>query len=120
MGERREPTTVDVRRRPDLSVPEKRRFGKSTQTCEEALRQYRAGSSQAEISRRLKLSPLQVRYLLMQQRVQDGEVPAVAPTLTAIRKALEDGGEFSSSAWVACRAGVVETFVVRARSESSG
>jgi hypothetical protein len=120
MYERRERTTVDMRRHPDLSVSEKRRFGKSPQTCAEALRRFRAGSSQAEIARWLKLSPLQVRYMLMQERVEDGEVSAVAPTTSAIGKALEDGGEFGSSAWVACRPGVVENYVVRARSESPG
>jgi hypothetical protein len=113
-------TTVDMRRHPDLSVREKRRFGKSPQTCAEALRRHRAGTSEAEIARWLKLGPNQVRYLLMQERVEDGEVSAVAPTASAIRKALEDGGEFGSSAWVACRAGVVENDVVRARSESPG
>jgi hypothetical protein len=39
---------------------------------------------------------------------------------SAIRKALEDGGELGGSAWVACRAGVVQDYVVRARSESPG
>jgi hypothetical protein len=47
-------------------------------------------------------------------------VPAVAPTASATRNALEDGGEFAGSAWVACRAGVVQNYVVRARSESPG
>jgi hypothetical protein len=120
MPERSERTTLDMRRHPQLSVREKRRFGKSAQTCEEALRRHHAGSSQAEIASWLELSPLQVRYLLMQQRVEDGEVPTVAPSLPAIRKALEDGGEFGSSAWVACRADVVENFVVHARSEGLG
>jgi hypothetical protein len=56
----------------------------------------------------------------MQERVEDGEVAAVAPTASVIRKALDKGGEFRSSAWVACRAGVVENAVARARSESPG
>jgi hypothetical protein len=48
------------------------------------------------------------------------DVPAVAPTASAIRKALEDAGEFGTVPWVACRAGVVQSHVVRARSESPG
>ena len=111
---------VDMRRHLDLSVPERRRFGLEKKTRKEALRRFRAGDSQADIARWLGLNHNQVRYLLMQERVEDGEVAAVAPTASAIREALDEGGEFRTSAWVACRAGVVENAVARARSESPG
>jgi hypothetical protein len=47
-------------------------------------------------------------------------VPAVAPTASATRNALEDGGEFAGSAWVACRTGLVQNHLVPVRSESPG
>src|SRR5687767_4563539 len=106
-----------MRRHLNLSVPERRRFGLKKETRKEALRRFRAGDSQANIARWLGLNHNQFRYLLMQERVEDGEVPAVAPTASAIRRAVEEGGELGSSAWVACRAGVVENEVVRVRSE---
>ena len=106
---------MDMRRHPKLSVLERRRFGKSAHTCAEALRRYREGAGQGDIALWLGLSPTQVRYLLMQERVEDGEVPRVAPTRGAIREALDRGGEFGTVAWVACRAGVVDNHVRRVR-----
>jgi hypothetical protein len=54
-----------------------------------------------------------VRYLLMQERVEDGEVSAIGTSPAAIVAALRAGGEFGTTAWVACRAGVVQNYVVR-------
>jgi hypothetical protein len=110
---------MDMRHHPELSVPERSRFGKSAETCVEALRRYRDGASHSDIARWLRLSPTQVRYLLMQQRVEDGEVARVDPTRGAIRAALDRGGEFGTIAWVACRAGVVENYVQRVRRSGS-
>lgn len=104
---------MDMRKHPDLSVPERRRFGKTAETRAAALRRFRAGESVANIARRLDLDPIQVRYMLMQERVEDGEVPAVAPNPTAIAGALQAGGEFGTAPWVACRAGVTEHYVRR-------
>lgn len=104
---------MDMRSHPELSVPERRRFGKSAQTRREALRRYRAGERLADIARWLELNHNQVRYLLMQERVEDGEVSAIAPSAVTIAAAREAGGEFGTAAWVACRAGVTENYVVR-------
>jgi hypothetical protein len=110
---------MDMREHPELGVPERRSFGKSAQTRVEALRRYRDGDSQAAIARWLELNHNQVRYLLMQERVEDGEVPRVAPSRRAIREALDRGGEFGTVPWVACRAGVVDSYVERVRSDAS-
>lgn len=109
---------VDMREHPELSVPERRHFGKSEQTRVEALRRYRNGDKFATIAKWLGLNHNQVRYLLMQERVADGEVPRISPTAEAVRAALDAGGEFDSAAWVACRAGVVEDYVRRVGSSA--
>lgn len=105
---------ADMRHHPELSVPERRHFGKSAETRAEALRRYRDGETLKSLADWLRLNETQVRYMLMQERVADGEVTRVAPTVEAVRAALDAGGEFGSPAWVACRAGVVENFVRRA------
>src|SRR4051794_37219158 len=102
-----------MRQHPELAVQERRRFGKSEYTRVEALRRFRAGDSLASIARWLGLSVIQTRYLVIQERVEDGEVSRVAPDAEAIRSALDQGGEFGTNAWVACRAFVVENQVRR-------
>ena len=102
-----------MRKHPELSVPERRRFGKSAETRDQALRRFRAGESVTDLARWLDLDPIQVRYMLMQERVEEGEVRAVATNPTAIAAALQAGGEFGTAPWVACRAGVTEYYVRR-------
>lgn len=108
---------MDMRQHPELDVPERRHFGKSPATRREALRRHRDGDSLESIARWLGLNKNQVRYLLVQERVEDGEVPRVAANPEAIRAALARGGEFATVPWVACRAGVVENHVRRLRAD---
>lgn len=112
-------SSMDMRQHPELEVLERRRFGQSAETCGEALRRFRDGASQAEIARWLGLSPTQVRYMLMQERVEDGEVPRIARNREAIQEALDRGGEFGKVPWVACRATVVEDCVRRFRTSGN-
>lgn len=53
--------------------------------------------------------------MLMQERVEDGEVPRVAPNREAILAALDQGDEFGTVPWVACRATLVDNDVKRVR-----
>jgi hypothetical protein len=108
-------TTVDMREHPELPVWERRHFGKSDATRAEALRRYNRHDTLASIAEWLGLNHTQTRYLLMQERVEHCEVARVHPTGEGIREALDEGGEFASTAWVACRAGVVGNEVLRAR-----
>lgn len=111
---------VDMREHPELSVTEKRRFGLSARTRAEALRRFRAGDSRAALAQSLRLNEIQVRYLLMQERVEDGEVPRLAANSEAICEALECGGEYGTPPWVACRAGVTLNIVKRVQRSQAG
>ena len=103
----------------DLDVLKRGRFRLADQRRAEALKRHRDGDSFADIARWLGLNHNQVRYLIMQERVEDGEVPRVANNSDAIREALEGGGEFGTPAWVACRAGVIQNDVVRLQRSTS-
>lgn len=112
-------SSMDMREHPELAVLEKRRFGKSAETCAEALRRSRDGATLAEIASWLDLGPTQVRYMLMQERVEDGEVPRVPANREGIQEALDQGGEFGTVPWVACRATVVDSEVERVRTSTN-
>jgi hypothetical protein len=65
-------------------------------------------------------STVKAKYLVMQQQVEDGDVPAIKPTdEKAILKALKAGDEYSSVAWVACRTGLADG-KVKAIAEAAG
>lgn len=103
-----------------LTVAERRLQGASLGDRRKAVKMVNGGDSINDVAEFLDMSPIKAKYLVMQQQVEDGDVPAIKPTdEKAILKALKADDDYSSVAWIACRTGLADG-KVKAIAEQSG
>jgi hypothetical protein len=102
-----------------LTVAERRLEGHSVGDRRKAVKLANSDGIAAAADH-LGTSTVKAKYLVMQQQVEDGDVPAIKPTdEKAILKALKSGDEYSSVAWVACRTGLADG-KIKSIAEGSG
>lgn len=91
-----------------LTVAERRLEGHSLSDRRKAVKLADSDGIQ-EAADFLKTTTIKAKYLVMQQQVEDGDVPAIKPTdAKAILRALKADDDYSSVAWVACRTGLAD------------
>lgn len=116
---RRGKAKAEVSETAGLTVAEKRLAGHKLGERRQAVKLANNEGSMAEVAELLDTTPTKAKYLVMQQQVEDGDVPAIKPTNEkAIVNALKRGDDHSSVAWVACRTGLSDAAVKKIAEEN--